>query len=204
MGYLAVLRRYDGVTERNVQEYVLGALCQGPCVADGASAYGEFEQGLYRELRAGRAEDDRVVGREETDYLAQVLSAAAGDEDAGLPVFFLGHDGFSRQAYEHVYDLLGPTGRRCLGISWSLATLLPTKRELRAADQAEYTGAVDAVGTESASELPAMPVDRLPALPEDGLPEWPDDAPPGTPRDSPYCEPARGASCGTAVVRADG
>ena len=85
--------------------------------------------------RNGEGADDpgEIMDRDDSgspetaDYLRRVLVTAC-DGRHKLSRFAGPYDGFSRRAYEQVYDLLGMRGRSYLGISSSTLKRLTPKR----------------------------------------------------------------------------
>jgi hypothetical protein len=126
-----LLRSHGSLTKRTVRQYVMEALYSGTEVKEGKPAYDALKRVVYGEISKPLRSDQVRLRPETADYLRRIVSSVAGDENA-LFASYVPFDGYSRDAYEEVSDLLGKYGRRYLGISGPLESLLPDPRRVRA------------------------------------------------------------------------
>jgi hypothetical protein len=182
--FLDVLWSYRLLTKRTVRQYVMEALYSGTEVRSDTPAYEALKRSVCNEasksLREG-VESPRIGGGREArldpetaDYLRRIISSAAGDKSA-LFLANAPYNGFTRDAYEEVSDLLGKYGRRHLGISGRLESLKPDPRRVRAmlydemlAEEQEHRKQIERNSSDS-------PLDQyLPEMTEQGDIHWPE------------------------------
>jgi len=181
LAFLEALRKHDALTTSSLREYVLGSLYEGPDASEGTTRYAELERGLYQHISANQEHSEDSLSPEAAAYLHDIISTALGARKGGLPELFIPYDGHSRQAYEEVYRALGAVGRRYLGVSGLLPTLVPSYLGKLRVREAEYvppgTVAEEKSGVDERMDvLPEMPIDPLPEIPHTGLPGWADDS----------------------------
>jgi hypothetical protein len=128
--------RSDGIpTRRTVRKYVMAALYEGMEVRKGTPAYDAFKRSLRKEvsslLPTAGNRNEAEVSPAAVHYLKEILFSATGGESA-LPLAYIPFDGFTRDTYEEVSNLLGKHGCRYLGISGPLESLKPDRRYVRA------------------------------------------------------------------------
>jgi hypothetical protein len=142
---LDVLRDHELLNERTGRRYVVEALYRGTEVREGTAAYDELMQSVYGEVfrsqaRTGghgaTAPQEEALRSETADYLRQVISAATGAR-AGVSGVNGPFDGFSREAYDEVSEMLGRHGRRYLGASGRFESLMPGRSRVSAMLQDE-------------------------------------------------------------------
>ena len=149
---LETLGKHDALSSQMVSEYVLPALYAGVGLKLDSLDYIEFENSVYREFDRTGSDGEVSVSNEAASYLREVLESVTGGR-LGLVPTNLAYDGFSREAYDEVFQLLGPRGRRYLGISEQHQSLAPDPRRARLL-LAEYEAAEeDAGGPARASTL---------------------------------------------------
>ena len=149
---LETLGKHDALSSQMVSEYVLPALYAGVGLKLDSLDYIEFENSVYREFDRTGSDGEVSVSNEAVYYLREVLESATGGR-FGLVPTSIAYDGFSREAYDEVFQLLGPRGRRYLGISEQHQSLAPDPRRARLL-LAEYEAAEeDAGGPSRASTL---------------------------------------------------
>jgi len=181
LAFLEALRKHDTLTASSLQEYVLRSLYEGPDASEGTPRYAELERGLYQHIGASPEHPEDSLSAEVAAYLHDIISTALGHGKGGLPELFTPYDGYSRQAYEEVYRALGSVGRRYLGVSGLLPTLVPSRLGKLRVREEEYVPPGTVAKEESRVDermdvLPQMPFDPLPELPDTGLLGWADDS----------------------------
>jgi hypothetical protein len=107
------------------------ALYRGTEVKEGKPAYDALKRAVYGEISKPLRSDQVRLRPETADYLRRIISSVTGD---GSPPFLPNapYDGFTRDSYEEVSNLLGKYGHRYLGISGRLESLMPDPRRVRA------------------------------------------------------------------------
>jgi hypothetical protein len=142
---LDMLRDHGLLSERTARRYVLEALYRGTEVREGTAVYDELMQPVYGEVfrsqgriggRGATAPQEEALRSETADYLRQVISAATGAR-AGVSGVNGPFDGFSREAYDEVSEMLGRHGRRYLGASGRFESLMPGRSRVSAMLQDE-------------------------------------------------------------------
>jgi len=181
LAFLQALRKHDALTTSSLREYVLRSLYEGPEASEGTTRYAELERGVYQHIGANQGHPEDSLSAGAAAYLHDIISTALGDRKRGLPELFTPYDGHSRQAYEEVYRALGAVGRRYLGVSGLLPTLVPSHLGKLRVREAEYVPPGTVAEKESRVDermdvLPQIPFDPLPELPDTGLPGWADDS----------------------------
>ena len=205
--FLEALRKHDALSTSSLREYVLRGLCDGREASEGTPRYAELERGLYQHIGARRGDQADSLSTEAAAYLHDIISTALEDSRGGLPELFTPYDGYSRRAYEEVYRALGAVGRRYLGVSGLLTTLVPSHLGKLRVREAEYVAPgvlaeeEGSRGDEAGDALPDMPVDLLPETPIGPLSEIPDTGLPGWADDSLPMSGGYGASAVTGAYR---
>lgn len=182
--FLDVLWRYRLLTERTVRQYVMEALYSGTEVRSGTPAYDALKRSVHNEVSKSRREDaesphigggrEARLRPETADYLRRIISWAAGDKTA-LFLANAPYNGFTRDGYQEVSDLLGKYGRRCLGISGRLESLKPDPRRVRAMRYDETLAEEQEQRKEAETNDSDSPVDRyLPEMTEGWKIDWPE------------------------------
>jgi len=142
---LDVLRDHGLLNERTARRYVMEALYRGTEVRKGTAGYDELMQSVYGEVFRSQARiggggatapQEEALRSETADYLRQVVSAATG-ASASVSGVNGPFDGFSREAYDEVSEMLGRHGRRYLGASGRFESLMPGRSRVSAMLQDE-------------------------------------------------------------------
>ncbi len=141
---LDALDRHQAVDRPRVQQYVLRALYE-PQIRSGTQEYEVLERQMYRELDRLPQPSPLAARPETVAYLRRVLETIRNPR-RGLSPGRVPFDGFSPQAYAELNYLLGPAGRKRLGISGSYPTMVPSRRRTRAILQDEWDAEQAAMG----------------------------------------------------------
>lgn len=122
--FLDVLYKHRLLSRRTVAQYVVDTLLAGKESREGTPGYAVFEESVYGEIfdemlgnrmQAGDDPNEEAVSNEAYFYLRKIIETSV-DGMHRLSTLDPPYNGFSREAYNEVRDLLGSTGRRYLGI----------------------------------------------------------------------------------------
>jgi len=122
--FLDVLYKHRLLSRRTVAQYVVPTLLESKGTREGTPGYEAMEERVYTEVfdemlgnipRAVGNPDEDGVSDEAYFYIRNIIETAV-DGTHRLSIHDPPYNGFSREAYREVWDFLGKTGRRYLGI----------------------------------------------------------------------------------------
>ncbi len=135
--FLDVLYKHRLLSRRTVAQYVVPTLLEGKGLREGTPGYEAMEERVYNEVfdemlgNIPHAVDDPgegAVSNESYFYMRKIIATAV-DGAHRLSINDPPYNGFSSEAYEEVWSLLGRRGRRYLGIG-SYTDRLSMKRSI--------------------------------------------------------------------------